>query len=128
MQKYAKKEVKNQVIRADQLIAFIKNANAEPESTNLSEKDMMAFAQYFLKESKENPTDYLAKYKEVLEIAPEEELEKEINTPAPDPEQMVCPRCGAAMVKRVATKGANAGKEFWGCSNFPKCRMIINIK
>lgn len=33
-----------------------------------------------------------------------------------------CPLCGAGMIKRTARKGANAGNEFWGCSNYPKCR------
>jgi restriction system protein len=32
------------------------------------------------------------------------------------------------MVKRKATKGPNAGKEFYGCSNYPRCRCIINIQ
>jgi len=32
-----------------------------------------------------------------------------------------CPKCGADMKKRIANKGAHAGKEFWGCSTFPKC-------
>lgn len=31
-----------------------------------------------------------------------------------------CPKCGAEMIKRVAKKGANAGKEFWGCSDYPR--------
>lgn len=33
-----------------------------------------------------------------------------------------CPVCTGAMVKRVARKGANAGAQFWGCSNWPGCR------
>lgn len=33
-----------------------------------------------------------------------------------------CDMCGAAMVKRVAKKGANAGEAFWGCTKFPQCR------
>lgn len=33
-----------------------------------------------------------------------------------------CPKCGSAMVKRVAKGGANVGQAFWGCSTFPKCR------
>lgn len=33
-----------------------------------------------------------------------------------------CPSCGKAMVKRQARRGANQGQEFWGCSEFPKCR------
>ena len=33
-----------------------------------------------------------------------------------------CPRCGSPMVKRQATRGANAGQEFYGCSRYPACR------
>lgn len=36
----------------------------------------------------------------------------------------ICPQCGAAMVRRLARKGANAGNAFWGCSGFPHCRGI----
>ncbi len=36
-----------------------------------------------------------------------------------------CPKCGAAMKKRVARQGANSGKEFWGCITFPKCKGIL---
>lgn len=37
-------------------------------------------------------------------------------------EELICPRCGAPMVKRNGSRG-----EFYGCSNFPKCRMIRAI-
>ncbi len=37
---------------------------------------------------------------------------------------MPCPRCEAEMVLRTAKRGANAGKQFWGCSNYPKCREV----
>ena len=33
----------------------------------------------------------------------------------------LCPKCGKPMIKRVAKKGANAGKEFWSCSTYPNC-------
>jgi len=36
-----------------------------------------------------------------------------------------CPKCGAGMVLRTASKGRGAGNEFWGCSTFPRCRGII---
>ena len=39
----------------------------------------------------------------------------------------LCPTCASPMIKRVAKGGENAGKEFWGCSNFPKCRAIQMI-
>ena len=33
-----------------------------------------------------------------------------------------CPICGKPMLKRVAKKGVNSGKEFWSCSDYPNCR------
>ncbi len=38
-----------------------------------------------------------------------------------------CPKCGNEMVLREAKRGANIGKQFWGCSKFPKCRTVVNI-
>ena len=38
-----------------------------------------------------------------------------------------CPQCGSAMALRTAKSGANAGKQFWGCSTFPKCRVIQKL-
>jgi four helix bundle suffix protein len=32
-----------------------------------------------------------------------------------------CPLCGKPMVKRVAKKGINSGREFWSCSAYPQC-------
>lgn len=32
-----------------------------------------------------------------------------------------CPKCGGEMVQRVAKRGANAGKTFWGCRSYPQC-------
>ncbi|MBE0545435.1 MAG: topoisomerase DNA-binding C4 zinc finger domain-containing protein [Verrucomicrobia bacterium] len=29
------------------------------------------------------------------------------------------------MVLRIAGKGAGAGKQFWGCSAYPKCRFTM---
>lgn len=39
---------------------------------------------------------------------------------------VICPSCGSAMVKRVAGKGVNKGKAFWGCSQFPRCRSTMS--
>lgn len=38
-----------------------------------------------------------------------------------------CPKCGDSMILRESKQGQNAGRKFWGCSNFPKCRGIVNI-
>lgn len=37
------------------------------------------------------------------------------------PAQPACPACGGGMVRRTAKRGAQPGKEFWGCSSFPRC-------
>ena len=44
-----------------------------------------------------------------------------------DAEDLICPKCGKKLVLRTAGKGANAGKQFYGCSGFPKCRYVRNI-
>lgn len=40
----------------------------------------------------------------------------------------VCPSCGGRLVLRTAMKGPYAGNQFWGCSNYPKCKYIKNHK
>lgn len=40
----------------------------------------------------------------------------------------VCPKCTERMVKRQAKTGPYAGKWFWACSSFPKCRQVISIE
>ena len=39
-----------------------------------------------------------------------------------------CPLCGAPFVKRIARKGAYAGKHFLACSNYPQCKHVRLIK
>lgn len=48
---------------------------------------------------------------------------------ADNTEQQVlkCPKCNGDLILRTATRGANAGKHFYGCSNYPKCKHIQNI-
>ena len=33
-----------------------------------------------------------------------------------------CPICSGPMVLRAAKRGNNAGKSFWGCSDYPRCK------
>jgi hypothetical protein len=35
-----------------------------------------------------------------------------------------CPKCDAPMIRRTAQRGASAGNQFWGCSQYPQCRGI----
>jgi restriction system protein len=45
--------------------------------------------------------------------------------PVPQPAK-ICPQCGGKLELRVARQGSHAGQQFWGCSNFPKCKYIEN--
>ena len=36
----------------------------------------------------------------------------------------ICPKCGSAMLLRVAKKGKYKGQKFWGCSQYPKCKYF----
>jgi four helix bundle suffix protein len=38
-----------------------------------------------------------------------------------------CPICGKPMIKRVAKKGINSGREFWSCSAYPDCNGTRSI-
>lgn len=163
----AKKEIRSQVIRADQLAEYIRKVDAEPGTVFSSDKQMEDLAKFFMDICQPNPTDYTAKYLDLLSAEPEpddttpqkneqeeqtppaeskEELTaqenaqeeqpqitepKQTEEPSVDSEQkeeVLCPRCGAPMIKRQAQKGKNAGKFFYGCSNYPKCWGIINIE
>lgn len=42
----------------------------------------------------------------------------------PDDNAPVCPECGTPMVQRLARRGPNAGRQFWGCGDFPRCRGV----
>ena len=137
--KYAPKEIREHVIRADQLILYIKKVNAEPGTVFSSESSTEELAHFFLSQHKANETDYSEKYRKMLsnaepltEISEDSSAEPET---APEENQVIvadvgtplCPKCGAPMVKRKATRGEKTGMEFWGCSRFPHCHGIINI-
>lgn len=137
--KYAKKEVKEKIIRADGLIEFIKSRNKASDIPASKDEDMKDFAEFILSYAKEPDIDYTEKYG-IIADKPAQSTDATSEEPAKVVEKTVenfdekmkktvlCPKCGAPMIKRVAQKGDNAGKEFYGCSNFPKCRGIVNIK
>ncbi|MCL2436160.1 MAG: four helix bundle suffix domain-containing protein [Lentimicrobiaceae bacterium] len=39
-----------------------------------------------------------------------------------------CPNCGKPMILRKAAIGKNAGKEFWGCTEYPECKGVVNVE
>lgn len=99
---------------------------------------MKEFAESFLKKNQENRKNYIEKYEELTK---EIELEKgntskveelkdnstEESSLKETEMRLICPKCGKQLVLRTARREANAGRQFYGCSNFPKCRFIMNI-
>lgn len=38
-----------------------------------------------------------------------------------------CPKCGSALVIRTIKAGSKAGEQFWGCTAYPKCRVMQSV-
>lgn len=38
-----------------------------------------------------------------------------------------CPRCDIKMTLRTSNKGPQAGSEFWGCPNYPRCHQTFQV-
>lgn len=51
-----------------------------------------------------------------------------IQTLQQEPQALKCPWCNGNLIIRTATRGINVGNQFYGCSNYPKCKYIQNIK
>lgn len=127
-------DIRKIVIRADQLVSHIKKIEEEDDLYKSSETEMHELLDSFIKCSKPNKSDYAKKYEEMLaECDSQSECKKEKSLNAPVKQKVdalrveemasekVCPKCGKQLVLRTAQKGENAGKQFWGCSGFPKC-------
>ena len=41
--------------------------------------------------------------------------------------EKLCLQCGSEMSLKQAKKGKYVGNQFWGCTNFPKCRKVVNL-
>jgi ssDNA-binding Zn-finger/Zn-ribbon topoisomerase 1 len=70
----------------------------------------------------------IKKYKPAAtSTAPEKQAASpRIDENAPD-HGPICPNCGAEMILRTTGRGPNAGKQFYGCPNYPSCRETLPI-
>ena len=79
-----------------------------------------AKASYVISEIKE----LLAPHLNVAELTHRQE---EVSAQQIGNDEKICPKCSSSMVVRIAKNGSNAGKKFWACSSYPKCRHIEAI-
>ena len=144
--KAAPQSVRDVVIRLDQLVAHIKKLEEADDNYKSSETEMRELMDCFLKYQKDEKSDYAKKYEELLAernavgvSGDEKRMRSELCEPKKvekaEPERTsrgkvasdagisgkTCPRCGKPLVLRTAKKGDNAGRQFYGCSGFPKC-------
>lgn len=68
-----------------------------------------------------------ARKTEAIDTIKTEEIEQHSDTDTSDSNSIKCPKCGENLMLRTARKGENAGKNFYGCSNYPNCRFVQNI-
>ncbi len=137
--KKAPDSIRKIVIRADQLVSYIKRIDEEDDLYKSSEKEMHELLDSFIKCSKPCKSDYAKKYEELLngskaddsvkqeEVVCESKSSSANKNAADATTEKVCPKCGKLLILRTAKKGDKAGNRFYGCSGFPKCRYIENV-
>jgi hypothetical protein len=124
--KKAPKEILDKVIRADQLIGYIKKEESRSIGLSDSEAEMWRFAQRFLNMHHKRNMDYTQKYLDKAtstSTATDVPVQKQLSSE----DVPICSKCGAPMVKKTATRGSYTGKDFFGCSKYPACQNILNI-
>lgn len=95
----ASDDIKNHIVRADNLVEYIKSINDSFSSTELPDFKMWEIADCFLKRNQKNSFDYTAKYSVSL---PEKSAPTKKQSPVKTPEQeirCICPNCNNPVPK-----------------------------
>lgn len=115
--KYAPNDVKKNTIRVDQLVSYIKrDLERYDHDMYSSKKNMVELAESFLKDNEEvEHSSIVNRYLNDIENNKDKKIEDENIA-----DYKVCPKCGGKLIERKGQYG-----EFYGCSNFPKCRYTL---
>jgi len=76
--KYAKKDVKEKIIRSDQLIDYMKMVNSKSNSDPTPDKKMLEIAETYLSYHNEKTIDYSQKYQQLTDEPDVEQVEQEV--------------------------------------------------
>ena len=98
--------------------AFVNNA---AEAASLPLLRIPAKNAYPIAQLKEQLAPYLG-----ITVGPTPE-QPAVSNEAPPSQSPACPKCGSVMVRRQGKTGTLAGKEFWGCQQYPRCRSVLPI-
>jgi hypothetical protein len=86
--KYAKKETRDKVIRADQLVKYIKEVNEKSKIPALNDKEMRCFAEGLIALHTPKKSDYARKYEELAVGTGIEQVNK-VSVPEPDNSEVI---------------------------------------
>lgn len=132
--KHAPKEVREKVIRADQLVAAIQKMDKQMKSAReykSNKKEMLVAGNRYLSLNRDDRKDYIQKFQRFVDQynteRPEGTPPISITISAHPTKPFTCPRCGKELVLRTVKRGINAGNQIYGCSGFPECRFILNL-
>ena len=108
-----------------QHVAAINNIAPQPVR-QVNETPSQAIMETQTEKVIEQPKAIITETTETGERATVENIEPVI-TEKIEQKSLRCPKCNSSLALRTATRGSNAGKQFYGCSNYPKCKYIQNI-
>ncbi len=117
----------NQIVHREDVLAVVESIQKDTPDC-LTQEDIKELYEKIYPYSQ---VDVSVKEKHIANIASETEQTEELEQQSAEQKEenvLICPRCGAVLILRTATKGKNAGMKFYGCSNFPKCRYIREIE
>lgn len=135
----APRGVRELVVRRDALIEHIRKMNdaaRKAGNPRSSFQEMREMAEGWLGRASEHKVNLEGRYVLAEDARPSKESSapaRHVSSLADEswrksrPAAPVCPICGAPMLLRTATRGPRKGKQFWGCSTYPRCHSIINI-
>jgi len=105
-------------VRANALICLINQANY------LLDRQISALEKQFIEEG--GYSEQLATAR-IVERKRKSNRTNPTNPSNPSDQIPACPECSAIMVLRTAKTGKNAGKQFWGCTDYPECKGVLNL-
>ncbi len=106
-----KSDMPENVIYAGKLISHIKSKAQQVLSDSQVEDVISAIESGKLKDTSQTNSDHVDSLKSRRD---------------PNSKQL-CYKCGSPMVLRTQKRGDKKGRRFWGCSRYPKCRVIRNV-
>lgn len=120
----AKDEVRNSVIKADQLINKIKEIESKIKDTR-TDNDMEGLNNFYINKNEIEIHAYESFVKLMNKFRDQRlaELENKVNFTF----NSKCPLCGNKLVLKTGTKGDYIGNRFIACKSYPKCNYLYNI-